>query len=41
VLAEEIEETAILAEFVSIGRIVHRAIIVAKEHNETVAYQLA
>ena len=41
VLTEEIEETAILAKLVSIGRIVHRTIIVAKEHNETVAYQLA
>ena len=38
VLGKEIEERAVLAELVGVGRIVHRGVVVAKEHNEPIAY---
>ena len=41
VLAEEIEERTVLTEFIRIRRVVHRALVVAHQDNQAVAYQLA
>ena len=41
VLTEEIEERTVLTEFIRIRRVVHRALVVAHQDNQAVAYQLA
>ena len=40
-LAEEIEKGTVLAEFIGVGRIVDRTIIVAEKQNQAVADKLA
>ena len=40
-LTEEIEERTVLTEFIRIRRVVHRALVVAHQDNQAVAYQLA
>ena len=41
VLAEEIEEGAVLTILISIGRIVHRTLVVAEKNYQSVADRLA
>ena len=40
-LTEEVEERTVLAKFVSVGGIVERAVVVAGQHDEAAAYELA
>ena len=40
-LSGEVEKRAVLAIFVSVGRVVVRAFVVAHQYDDTVAYQLA